>query len=92
MASLNPAKVSTSAKLVRSELKHRGCPHASSVSNLQLHLLLSRVRDDVGLAADALTMWPRPDWLLTMCGPFPENLEMLNPGDIAHPKEWGPLG
>lgn len=87
----SPTQVRRSADLIRTELRLRGRPHAKFASPLQLHLLLKRT-GDVGLAADALLIKPRPAWLVTLCGPFPENLEMLHPDDVALAQEWGDCG
>lgn len=84
------ADVSRVAALVRAELDVLGLPHAKSVTDQRLHDLWLKVGQDTGLAADALIQWPRPDWLTSLCGPYPM-CELANPQDIldsARPGAW----
>lgn len=75
-------------RMIRAELT---VVHGRYVDDLSLARLFSVVAD-VGVAADAIRMWPRPAWLEALLGPYPASLELSNPEDVASVEEFGPLG
>jgi hypothetical protein len=76
-------------RLFRAELDAAHRLHGRYVTDVQVQRLMFKVRD-VGLAADALAMWPRPEWVEGICGPYPPTLELANPEDVASVREFGP--
>ena len=94
---LSLGAIKSEAATIRSELHKRRMHHADKLTDLDLHKLYTKlsalpVDERVGLAADALVQWPRPDWLTDLIGPYPLELELLNPADVASVEEWGSCG
>ena len=75
--------------MVRAELVSK--PHGRYVTDVQVWAVMTRAKSP-GVAADAICMWPRPQWVEDVCGPYPASLELANPEDVASEQEWGPLG
>lgn len=86
------AQIRESAAEVRSELAVAHRVHGQSIPDLKLYKLVLICHGNAGLAADALCMWPRPGWVEATLGPYPPNLELANPDDVASVEEWGALG
>lgn len=76
---------------LRDALDRRCVPHRQ-IGTAPLVTVLVKV-GDVDLAADAVAMWPRPAWLVSLLGeaPFPP-AEMVHAEDRADPAEWGTCG
>jgi hypothetical protein len=74
---------------VRAELDAQHRLHGRYVTDVQVQRLMFRT-GDAGLAADAISMWPRPGWVEAICGPYPPTLELANPEDVASVAEFGP--
>jgi hypothetical protein len=82
---------STHVLEVRAELRLLRSVHGGYVTDAQVASLFEVV-GDAGVCADALGLWPRPLWVEKVCGPYPANLELSNPDDVASVEEFGPLG
>lgn len=85
-------KIKAAARDVRLELGPAHRQHGASVPDLKLWLLMERCQGSAGLAADALSMWPRPVWIEAILGPYPASLELSNREDVAGVEEWGSSG
>jgi hypothetical protein len=76
---------------VRAELRLLRSVHGGYVTDAQVAGLFAVV-GDAGVCADALSIWPRPMWVEKLVGPYPANLELSNPEDVAGIEEWGAGG
>ena len=71
---------------IANELRRRSIQPPSREAILKV---LHRTQD-WGLAVDALTMWPRPYWVVDLAGKHPmPNRELLHPDDRADVDTWG---
>lgn len=76
---------------LRADLTRRHIPH-SALADAVLLSVIDKC-GDIGLASDAMTMMPRPAWVVLLAGPFPvAMIEMTSPEDRADPGEWGHAG
>lgn len=87
----NGAAKSPEVLEVRAELRLLRSIHGKYVTDIQIAGLFAVV-GDAGVCADALALWPRPLWVERVCGPYPANLELSNPEDVATIDEWGASG
>lgn len=95
MAHTRPA-TSQLAQL-RADLTRRHIPHAP-LTDQALSTVLTTT-GHLGLAADAIAMYPRPRWVTNLIGPFPTSAiidlqltEMRHSDDRASTDEWGHAG